>query len=177
MELNFSNVKKKLEEEFYWLEKNFPTERFDQVSTHIYDFKDYNKTHKSEDEFSYGDNEVNAYLFHHVNDKKLELAILMVLNSAYELTEWDRIILDKGSIKDEHLFYFMLYHEYGHLIQMHDTYKRFGISGFIQILEEMAEETEKIDTTAKKELYRELWFEREADEFAYKIYELRKEKL
>ena len=177
-------VKEKLSEEFEWLKKNYPLSSFQHIELKVYRAEEYNAFHTDPYEAGYTTKEIDAFLLEAIHEEQLQHAIFLITNQQYELTEIDKMVLEKGGLKEEHLYYFLLYHEYGHLVHLHDTYGKKGIVGYLDEKEKMGEEIEQLILLKdKKQItehemqrqYRELWFEKYADDFAYEIYKLRKE--
>lgn len=186
MSLNFNNVKKKLEKEFEWLRQHYPINGFSEVELKIYDYNTYNKVHGDETEEEYDEKEVDAFVIDNIVEDDVQFAIFMIVNSEHVPDEVDKMVLAKGSVEEKDLFYFILYHEYGHLRQLHSTYSKSGKKELQREMEEMSDELEKLMNKREKEeineeefekKYRELWFEEAADNFAYQIYQERKNEL
>lgn len=186
MMLNLDIVKKKLKEEFIWLKENYPLDGFKDIHLKIYNFKDYEKEFENDSDCEESKPELEAFIIDEITEGKVEFLIFLVLTDNHVLDEIDNLFLNKDNIEEENLIYLMLYHEYGHLIHLHKTFKKSGLRFLKDELNNMSEDVEKLvlekdkgEITQKEMdiMYRELWFEKEADNFAYQIYKKRKKEI
>lgn len=184
MDSNYDKVKKKLSEELEWLKENHPLSLFSHLELNIYNAKHYNDLYQEDHNDHYEEKETDAFLMETIEEQQLQHAIFLIISEQHVLDEVDKMVLTKGNVKEEHLFYFMLYHEYGHLVHLHNSYQKKGLTGYLDEKEEMEEQLERLILLKEKEeiaeeefhiRYRELWFEQYADNFAYAVYQKRKE--
>ena len=110
MNANHNKVKEKLSEEFEWLKKNFPLNSFQNIELFVYKAEDYNRKFEEEHHDTYEQKEIDGFLMETVSEGEMEHAIFLIISEHHVPDEVDEMILAKGNIKKEHLFYFMLYY-------------------------------------------------------------------
>jgi hypothetical protein len=183
MNQNYHYVKKRLEEEFKWLREYHPIEGFSDVEINIYNYKEYNGISLEQVEEQYDEKEVDAFVTELVKEDCLYYAIFIIVSESFIPGFIEESIMSKAGMPQEHFFYWLLYHEYGHLIQLHEIYDRLGTHGVIEEKERgdaalgaLISQLEygKINDKQLELEYRELWFEKAADDFANEIYKIRR---
>lgn len=186
MKYNIEDVKKKLSNEFQWLLSNYPLTSFNSIELKIYNYKDYNQFYSYEHQDSYEEKETSAFLTEILSKDRIEYAIFMVVSENFIPDETDKMIMERNRIEDGHLFNWILYHEYGHLRQLHKTFLKLGLPGLIKEKEVHEEELERLwnqksaGRISEREYeikYRDLSFEKSADHFADQVYQVRKPSL
>lgn len=184
--MNFRDWKRRITEEYQWLREVYPIEEFGEIPLKIYNAKDYNESYGSLHQDEYKEKEIDAFVTDMYMNDEIKMAIFLIISEDYEKDKSDEIVLKNGNIEEKHFYYWLLYHEYGHLLQLQRTYNKHGVKGIMEQKEEESEEVDKITSLyfsgkiSDEEYdikYRELWFEKEADNTANKIYDIRKQNL
>lgn len=175
MKSKFTHLRESMNIEFKWLQNQFTVNYFKEINLKIYNTG-------SEQSSSWGE-EKNGYLMYDIDEPDEGCDILLFLNSQLILDEMDRHILKEYQIDDGYdLYYFMLYHEFGHLLDIQHTFTKHGYDGMYEKLEgyererkeiEKLWDEEKINESEAQERYRKLAFENSADLFAFDIYHKR----
>ncbi|OIJ19295.1 hypothetical protein BKP45_14165 [Anaerobacillus alkalidiazotrophicus] len=186
MALSFLEYKNTLLKEYDWLKTTFPINGFVLRKLNIYNCKDYNKKYANDHQEKYKEKDIDAFVMEKISFDKIEMSIFMILDEEHELDTIDLMVLEKGKINPDHLFFWMLYHEYGHIYQLQRTFRLKGYDGFLDERDESEELINQLydqycrGEILKKDLdkaYRNLWFEKEADDFANHVYQQRKHTL
>lgn len=186
MKNTFSVYKKNLLSEFEWLREQYPLENFRIHPLSVFDYQYYNEHHIYEKEEEYHEKEVDAFMVNTVINNVVEAKIIMIISEKHEPDDVDEMNMNSFDIEPEHLFYWILYHEYGHLVQLHKTYVKNGLEAMEKERDESDEEVDKLENKLElgfitddefDKAYRNLWFEKVADDFANHIYQIRKNEL
>ena len=172
---NFNLIKKGLEKEFEWFTKQYEMTYFQDIRLRIFPIG------KNESE-TWGE-EKNGYLLYEHDEPQNGCDIILVLNTDILHDDIDRMMISKYQLGPTYeLYFFMLYHELGHLMDLEKAYEDQGSLGISRKLHqyqrevECVEEEYRIGKLKDREIsmmYRNLVFEKFADEFASKIYHKR----
>lgn len=186
MEQKYNKVKKILMREFEWLLNKYPLAEFKDVELKVYHSADYNKAAKIHGEDEYSTKDIDAFLTEVIEEGEVSFCIFIIFSSIHEPDYTDEMVLNKWKVCIDDLVYWMLYHEYGHLFHMQQLFNDGGVARLDKFREESSEmldniilrkEEKTISQEEMNEEYRELWFEKFADEFANEIYMQRKQEL
>lgn len=187
MRSKLKKIKLQLKTEFEWLKFAYPISEYKIEDIKIFDAKSYNLSEEDDFEETYEEKEIDGFIYNLEAENVLTYGICMIIDDKVVAEETDKIIMKKNKIKDEkHLMFYILYHEYGHLIEIEEILKEKGEEGLEVSMEEYDLKVEELmekffyGEITEKEMdkkYRELKKEEYADSFANKIYELRKDKI
>lgn len=182
MKKDFKEWEALLKKEYDWLREQYPTDKIHvEKELKLFDIKKYENNNGWEIS-----EEISASIHEWWAEGTPHFGIMMELEETVMLDQHDIDLMKKNKVNETHLYFWMLYHEYGHLVQMNETVKNKGLDALIEELNENNEEVEKIFILHEKnkiseqeadKRYRELWFEQYADNFANKIYSIKKESL
>lgn len=186
MEQKYDKVKKILKREFEWLLNKYPLSEFKNVELKVYNSADYNKAEEFDDGDEYGIQDIDAFVTEVIEKDEISFCIFIIHSSLHEPDYTDQMVLNKWEVRIDDLVYWMLYHEYGHLYHMRQLLNEGGVARMDKFREECSElvdniiikrEEKAISKEEMDEEYRELWFEKFADEFANDIYQQRMQEL
>lgn len=172
---NYQKMKKIIKEEFEWLMKNYPIGLFKKIDFKIYNIEDVKKLDM---------NKRNGFFIYDMEFFE-RCDIVLIYEEETKLNLFEKSILKKNEQKEK-VYFYMLYHEYGHVITMEELYRKKNKEEVKRIFDEYGEKVESIlqrrergEITEEKEknLYKKLDLEKEADLFANKLLKLREEKI
>lgn len=175
MKSKFTYLRESMKTEFEWLRKQFPVSYFGEIKLRIYN--------TGSEQSSAWEEEKNACLMYDIDEPKDGCDIVLFLNMSLKHDEMDEKMMEKYELGNSYdIYFFMLYHEFGHLLDMSRTYLENGFEGLYEKLEDYEEQRKDIENLwdagfieeAEAQFrYRKLTFETNADNFAYEIYHKR----
>lgn len=171
--MEFTILKKGLKKEFRLLVEKYQLDKAFNLGIDIFPSSKYDNS--------------TSYLFYEFHDENIDTTIFMTINIHDSFSEKDKKLLKEiNSEQKEAIFYFRLFHEFGHLVQMNEFYKKGGIQYIkdemknyekeVEMIHKKIENEELSEKEAMKE-YENLIWEKFADDFAKKEMFLRKESL
>ena len=178
---SYTNIKQQIKTEFDWLTNQYPTEGFQVEKLLILNSKEHKQLFALDEE--YNELDLSGYVFDTLSSHACKFQIVLIINKCYQLDEQDSNMLKRHSVHPHHLPHWILFHEYGHIMDFHQVFKKKGI----RALQKYATKTEKeIERVYKKftnneisysemnVLYKQTTSEKNADEFAMRFYKERK---
>jgi hypothetical protein len=176
MSEKFYKLKAYLEKEYKWLLTNYPLSRGMESFLHVF----YEGEEPDEENIV----EINGFASYNFIQKQIETDILLMLDMQKRFDDHDLQVMKKYGINvDYDLYFWMLYHEYGHLLDMCKIRRKSGLRILKKQMSDYAKHTERIHrkmdqgVISQEEgdfLYRELAHEKKADRFANAIYKKKK---
>lgn len=113
----------------------------------------------------------DAFICDKIDEYKNDITIVIHYNNKNFLTETDKLMLKRFNVIKEHLPFWYLYHEYGHLLELDECLVKSGFKGTKNWLSSQTVEIERLmDEKNKDEQYKNLVFEKNADLFANNFY-------
>jgi len=172
----FKLLKKSLTEEFEWLKKNYPLGEKMECHFHVF--------HEGEDATD-DEVEINGFATYEFVNKFIQSDIFLMLDTKKRFDDLDHDVMAKFQIeKDYDLYFWMLYHEYGHIFDIKKIRKRSKLrivkkkmTAYLNMTRKIRRKTDQGYITEKEgeELYRKLQPEMAADRFANVIYKNKKD--
>lgn len=131
------------------------------------------------------DKQRDAGIINKEDEENIVLIEMVIEETEVVFDEAEQILAQKNEIKEKtnDIYFYMLYHEYGHILEMDKTCINYGIEKLKSELNNHQKEVVRLWNEYEKgnlsryesqRLYRNLPEERKADEFAEKIYKIRK---
>lgn len=166
-----------LRREFQWLKKQYPLKYLQIEPLTIFNLENSISEEKI---IPYKETGISQFF---IGDD-IHFGILFELHPSYELNEHDIWLTSLHNIKEEHFYYWLLYHEYGHLIDMNTMRKKHNTHFILESIDQhekhilhlkKMKRSKQIEEQTIYHFYRELPFEKRADTFANEIYQQRKE--
>jgi hypothetical protein len=174
------DVKEKIKSEYFWLRENYPLPLFSEIKLKIFNPNAYNMIFGQDE--PYKEKEIGGVVLDKLEEEILEFNIILILAKHWEIDEADEYTLNKYKVNPQHLPFWILYHEYGHIVDVHNVYKKRGLKGLEKYYENVEQEIIKLEQKMEKkklnykevnERYKKLKTERKADEFAEERYKER----
>lgn len=176
MSEKFYQLKESLEKEYKWLLTHYPLSRGTETFLHVF----YEGEEQEEEEYV----EINGFASYKFIQKKMEIDILLLLDMKKRFDDHDHQVMKKYGIREDYdLYFWMLYHEYGHVLDMCRIRRKSGLRILKKQMSDYGKHTHRIHqkmdvgVLTQEEgdrLYRELEHEKKADRFANAIYKKKK---
>lgn len=126
----------------------------------------------------------SGFTYYDFNNGTLEADIFIIFNDQYITDDHDKRVIEKYNIKnEEHLIYWIFYHELGHIFDLFNNKNKIGLRKTKKRINVYLNKTRKIRIKVNsnqitneegENMYREIKEERIADKFANNYYKLRK---
>lgn len=172
----YDQLRESLHEEYQWLNQTYPLGKKMECGLHVF-----------HEEASDEKECINGLAFYHFHKTIIETDIFLFLDTQKRFSEHDRKIMEMYKIKaDYDLYFWMLYHEYGHVMEMKRIRKKSKLRTVKKQMNRYLKKTAAIreavakghiTETCGERLYRLLQEEVSADRFANAQYQKRKEEI
>jgi len=176
MSEKFYQLKALLEKEYKWLLENYPLSKGTNTFFHVF----YEGEDQEEEEIV----EINGFASYTFVQKKMDIDILLLIDMQKRFDEHDRQVMKKYGIQEDYdLYFWMLYHEYGHVLDMCKIRRKSGLRILKKQMSDYGKHTHRIHRKMDAgiftqeegdRMYRELEHEKKADRFANAIYKKKK---